>query len=325
MFRNKEWRLYMIWLVGIALITVIGLSFISLLAAAIVAMVMILLIGISIGFTRLRYKEVERLSGYLRQISSGAFSLDVRDNQEGELSILKNEIYKVTQMLSEQSVRLADDKTKLTDALSDISHQLKTPLTSMTVMADLLANPKLPLEKREEFTQSIVIQLERIDWLVSSLLKLSKMDAGTVDFKRERVCVAEIVEAAAAPLLIPMELKNQTFLIDGESDVFFQGDFHWTKEALINLIKNAMEHTEEDGVITVAFSQNIIYTEIMIRDNGAGIHKKELPHIFKRFFKGERSGANSIGIGLAMAHRIVTSQNGAIEVKSKLNEGRYLR
>ncbi|WP_078392546.1 sensor histidine kinase [Shouchella patagoniensis] len=321
MFRNQEWRLYMVGLVGIALCTVIAISFLSFLGATIVAVAMILIIGISIGFTRFRYKEFEKLSSYLRQISSGAFSLDVRDNQEGELSILKNEIYKVTQMLSEQSSRLTNDKTKLTEALSDISHQLKTPLTSMTVMADLLANPKLPSEKREEFTQSIVMQLERIDWLVSSLLKLSKIDAGTVDFKRDQVHVVEMVKAAGAPLLIPMELKNQTFLIDGKSDVVFQGDFHWTKEALINLIKNATEHTDEGGVISISFSQNVIYTEIKIQDNGSGINKNELPHIFKRFFKGERSGANSIGIGLAMAHRIVTSQNGAIEVKSRLNEG----
>ena len=146
----------------------------------------ILLIGCSIGFTRWRYKELEKLSSYLRQISGGDYSLDVRDNYEGELSILKSDIYKVTLMLSEQGSLLRQDKIQLTDAISDISHQLKTPITSMTVMAELLSDVALPTTKRTEFTRNIHIQLQRIDWLVTSLLKLSKIDAGTVQFKKDR-------------------------------------------------------------------------------------------------------------------------------------------
>ena len=143
-----------------------------------------MLIGGSLLFTKWRYREIEKLSVYLREISSGNDTLDVRDNQEGELSILKNDIYKVTRMLSEHRSLLQRDKLQLTDAISDISHQLKTPLTSMTVMADLLSATDLPPAKRTEFTHHIRIQLERIDWLVSSLLKLSKMDAKTIPFKK---------------------------------------------------------------------------------------------------------------------------------------------
>src|SRR5690606_16460644 len=137
--------------------------------------------------TRWRYREIEKLASYLRKVSSGDYTLDVRDNFEGELSILKSDIYKVTRMLSEQRALLQQDKLMLTDAISDISHQLKTPLTSMMVMADLLSDSNLPDEKRTEFTNNIRIQLERIEWLVSSLLKLSKIDAGTAQFKKERV------------------------------------------------------------------------------------------------------------------------------------------
>lgn len=184
MLRNREFRWLLLTMCLISLVATVVASFISLETAWITAVTSALLIGCSVLFTHWRYGEIEKLSGYLRQISSGNYTLDVRDNQEGELSILKNDIYKVTLMLSEQSALLQEDKMKLTNAISDISHQLKTPLTSMTVMADLLSDPDLNVEKRMEFTRKISLQLERIGWLVSSLLKFSKIDAGTIHFKK---------------------------------------------------------------------------------------------------------------------------------------------
>src|SRR5690606_5825601 len=139
------------------------------------------------------------------------------DNNEGELSILKNEMYKVTVMLSEHGALLRRDKIKLTDAISDISHQLKTPLTSMMVMADLLSDAELPAVRRSEFTYNIRVQLERIEWLVSSLLKLSKIDAGTVTFKREPVLVRELIKKALDPVIIPMDIKEQKLVIQGDN------------------------------------------------------------------------------------------------------------
>lgn len=174
MLRNREFRWLLFTMCLISLVATAVATFISLEAVGLIAGTSALLIACSVLFTRWRYGEIEKLSGYLRQISSGNYSLDVRDNQEGELSILKNDIYKVTLMLSEQSAQLQEDKMKLTNAISDISHQLKTPLTSMTVMADLLSDPELQTEKRMEFTRKITIQLERIGWLVSSLLKFSR-------------------------------------------------------------------------------------------------------------------------------------------------------
>lgn len=184
MLRNREFRWLLLTMTTISLLAIIGTAFISSAAMGITAVTSVLLIGCCLLFTRWRYREIEKLSGYLRQISSGNYSLDVRDNQEGELSILKNDIYKVTLMLSEQRLLLQEDKIKLTNAISDISHQLKTPLTSMTVMADLLSDPDLDVEKRIEFTRKISLQLDRIGWLVSSLLKFSKIDAGTIQFKK---------------------------------------------------------------------------------------------------------------------------------------------
>jgi signal transduction histidine kinase len=290
-----------------------------------VLIVSILLIGCSLFFTRWRYREIEKLSGYLRQISSGEYALDVRDNHEGELSILKNDIYKVTIMLSEQGALLQQDKIKLTNAISDISHQLKTPLTSMMMMADLLSDPMLPVAKRTEFTRNIRIQLERIEWLVSSLLKLSKIDAGTVPFKKESIAVKQLIQKALEPVLIPMDIKEQSVSLSGEDSVTFLGDLNWTAEAIINILKNCVEHTPEGGVISISFSENALFTEIVIEDNGKGIPKKDIPYIFKRFYKGKNASEDSIGIGLAMAHSIITSQNGDIDVKSKPGEGTRFR
>ncbi len=280
-----------------------------------------MLISITLIFTHRRYREIEMLSHYLRRISSGDYTLDVRDNEEGELSILKNNIYKVTSMLSEHKSLLQQDKSKLTDAISDISHQLKTPLTSMMVMTDLLSDDELPTAKRDEFTHNLRIQIERIEWLVSSLLKISKIDAGTVQFKKDRINVKNLIQKSIDPVLIPMDIKEQVLSINGEDTTSFLGDLNWSAEAVINILKNCVEHTPDGGVITISFSENALFTELIIADNGKGIPKEDIPYIFKRFYKGKNANTDSIGIGLAIAYSIITSQNGDIEVQSKEGEG----
>ncbi|THG89606.1 histidine kinase [Alkalihalobacillus alcalophilus ATCC 27647 = CGMCC 1.3604] len=256
MFRNKEVRILLIVQMSMAAIAVLFVYFFSVEAAIIVTILSILFIGSYLVFNYWRYDEIKNLSGYLRKINAGHYSLDVRDNQEGELSILKNDIYKVTLRLSEYSSGLEADKQKLTDAISDISHQIKTPLTSMTVMSDLLSNPQLDPVKRKEFTQNIQMQLERMDWLVSSLLKLSKIDAGTIQFKKETINLHKLMNEALKPMLIPMELKEILIEIKGQEGATFSGDFNWTKEALINLIKNAVEHTPIGGKIEIEYLEN---------------------------------------------------------------------
>jgi signal transduction histidine kinase len=321
MLRNREVQILLLVMGSISLTAVVIAAFISPVTAAFVTILSFLLTGTSFVLTKWRYRELEKLSLYLREISNGNDSLDIRDNQEGELSILKNDIYKVTLMLSEHRSLLNRDKIQLTDAISDISHQLKTPLTSMTVMADLLSAPDLPPAKRTEFTRHIRIQLERIDWLVSSLLKLSKMDAKTIQFKKDRIPVKNLIQKALEPVMIPMDIKGQTVSVTGGDDVSFVGDFNWTVEAVINILKNGVEHTPEGGAITITFSENALFTEIVIADNGKGIPKEDLPYIFKRFYKGKNAGEGSIGIGLAMAHSIIASQNGVIDVSCDSGKG----
>lgn len=325
LLRNREVKTLLLAMSSITVAATVVASFVSLLAAVITFIASVLLMGCSLYLTNWRYKEIKKLSGYLRQVSSGDYSLDIRDNQEGELSILKNDIYKVTSMLSEQSSLLQREKLRLTDAIADISHQLKTPLTSMMVIADLLRDVRLPEEKRTEFTRKIRIQLERIEWLVSSLLKLSKIDAGTVVFKKDPVNVKRLIQKAVEPVLIPMDIQEQTLLMDGDEEASFTGDLNWTSEALVNILKNCVEHTPSGGTIDISFTENAMFTEIVITDDGRGIPKEDIPYIFKRFYKGKGASEESVGIGLAMAHSIIANQNGNIEVQSREGKGTRFR
>lgn len=319
--RNHEIKVLCLILGAITVLGAILTAFISKLAALILVIVAVLFAGAFLFVLYWRYREIERLSGYLRQIHAGDDTLDLRDSHEGELSILKSEIYKVTRMLSEQRALLADDKIHLKNAMSDISHQLKTPLTSMTVMADLLENPELPDAKRREFVRRAQNQLERMEWLVTSLLKLSKIDAGTVYFKKDDVNVQELIEKTLEPLHGGIDEKKINLTVYGGRNTAFQGDFQWSIEALVNIIKNCVEHLPERGNLQITFSENTLYTEINVIDDGNGIAKEDLPYIFKRFYKGKNAGDDSVGIGLAMAYTIVKEQNGSLDVRSTQGEG----
>ena len=322
LLRNREIQLFVtvlafFSLAGVLLAAIFG----SAAASWSVFAISIVLIATTGIFTWWRYKEIDKLSNYLQKISNGDYQLDVRDNTEGELSLLKSQIYKVTTRLSEQSSTLHEDKEKLTNAISDISHQLKTPLTSMMVMADLLNDSRLDDDKRTEFTRNLNIQLKRMEWLVSSLLKLSKIDAGTIAFKKEPIMVMKLIKKATEPLLVPMDIKMQQLDIQGDELTTFSGDLNWTTEALINILKNCVEHTAPGGKLSIRYTENVLYTEIIIMDNGSGISKQDLPHIFKRFYKGRNASEESVGIGLAMAYSIITSQQGDIEVRSEPEMG----
>jgi len=321
LLRNKEVKVYVVLLALVILTGTLISCFFDITAGAITFLSLFIMSIISLLFTRWRYKKIAELSQYLKRISSGEYLMDIRDNHEGELSILKSEIYKVTVTLAEQARLLKNDKRFLADSISNISHQLKTPLTSMFVMTDLIRDENLPLDKRIEFTQNINSQLERLQWLVSSLLKLSKIDAGTIEFKKEKVIVKNLIERAVEPLLIPIELKGQTLEIAGSDSVSFIGDFNWSSEAIANIVKNCMEHTPESGKITINYSETSIFTMIEISDNGEGIHKDDLPYIFNRFYKGKNAHSDSIGIGLSMSKSIIENQEGVIEASSNKNTG----
>lgn len=290
--------------------------------SGLIALVMCsLLICLFLLFTYKRYRDLKQLSEYLASVYYGQPSLDIRDNTEGELSILKNDLYKVTLTLSEQSALLLKDKLYLAETLSNISHQLKTPLTSMFMMTDLLSNPELAQDKRELFLSKIMNQLKRIEWLVSALLKLSKIDAQAVTFKQESVLVQDLLRQAIEPLQIPLEVKRQHLLLSGADTTQILADKSWTAEALLNIIKNCIEHTPVDGEIRIACTDTPLYTQIIISDNGEGIAPEDVPHIFERFYKGKNAGPDSVGIGLAMTKTILQSQNADVYLDSQLGQG----
>lgn len=316
MLRNREAAL---WLAGSAagtlLCTLVGLLF-SLEAGLCALAAGCMTLGAGVLFTHWRYEEIRRLSEALRRICAGDTRLDLRSYAEGELSILHSELYKVTRMLTEQREELCREKTRLADGISDISHQLKTPMTSLSVMTDLLEREDLTEQRRREFIQSLRSQLERMEWLLSALLKLSRIDAGAVQFARSPVRVQELVEAAARPLQIPMDIRNQRLVLQGEPGATLRGDFAWSREALVNILKNCVEHTPEGGQVQVCWSENPLYTELVVTDTGPGIPREELPHIFRRFYRGKNAQADSVGIGLALARSILTGQGGDLTAES---------
>ena len=270
---------------------------------------------INLYFYKKEDKRLNDISNYINNILNNDYSLDIREYDEDSISALKNYIYKITIKLRNMSEYSQKEKEYLEVALSDISHQLKTPLTSIMVMNELLENKNLEESKRKECQQKSKQQLEKIQWLITSLLKISQIDSGTIKLKKENVDAKVLIDKTLEPLIIQIEAKSITLVKDIEEKLEIICDENWTVEALINVIKNAYEHTEKEGTIKITVQGNPIYNEIKIEDSGSGIKEEDINHIFERFYKG-KSNKESIGIGLNMSKTIIEKQNGTIEVQS---------
>lgn len=279
-----------------------------------------LLLLISIKSIYSRYKKIYELSADVDRILHGNnTNLSLDKYQEGELAVLQSEIHKMTLRLREQRQQLQEDKRYLANALADISHQVRTPLTSINLLVDLLSEPDITDERRMKLTHELIALLSRIDWLITTLLKISKLDAGTVQFKPETISLHELTCKATEPLLIPIEIREQDLYVEANGD--FTGDVSWTMEAISNIVKNCMEHTPNGGEIRIAASENLLFTEIIISDSGTGISKEDLPHIFDRFYKSKNAGDKNFGIGLSLARMIITNQNGMIKAENNATKG----
>ncbi len=271
----------------------------------------LLFLAIHFRTEQLRYRRIARLSADLDLLLQKGVPLPIQAYSEGELSILASQIQKVTRQLLESREALCADKALLADSLADISHQLRTPLTAMNLTAVMLNAEELTAERRGELTLELRTLLSRVDWLVESLLKLSKLDAGMVTMEKRKVLVSDLIGRAAAPLSIPMDLRDQRLLVNCRQEQFL-GDVIWSAEALGNLLKNCMEHTPEGGCITVTAEETALYTQITVEDTGHGFDSSDIPRLFERFYKGSNASENSYGIGLALAKNIITAQNGTI-------------
>ena len=267
----------------------------------------------------IRYERIRRLSEQIDNILHNGYSMQFADNIEGELSVLENEVHKALLRLTDSENRLVKDKQGLENSIADISHQLRTPLTSINLITERISDSTISEEKRRELVFELKMLLKRLEWLVEALLKISRIDSDTVEFRKDRIKVSEIVNKAYEPLSIPMELKDIVFRVEvGEEDII--GDLIWNSEALGNILKNCMEHTPSGGTISINVNDTAVYTEIIIKDTGKGILKEDIPHIFERFYRGSDASENSFGIGLALARMIVKAQNGTIKA-SNYKEG----
>ena len=262
----------------------------------------------------IHYRRINDISSEIDKVLHGNDEMLWECDSEGELAILRSEIYKMTVRLREQSQNLRSDKAALADALADISHQIRTPLTSINIVVTMLAKDDLPAERRRRLLMELQELLSRIDWLITALLKMSKLGAGSVEFRSDELRLEEVIESASRPFIIPAEVRGQE--IRTEAEGCFTGDLQWTCEALGNIIKNCTEHTPEGGVISIRATENPLYSEIVISDTGSGISEEDLPHIFERFYKGSDSGDKSFGIGLALARMIISAQNGTVKAEN---------
>ena len=319
LLRNKEIAASLLIYAGVSVAAVVGALFMGGGFALFVLAVCVLFIAVFLITGYRRYRNLSQLSTELDRILHGNENIDLERYSEGELSILQSEIYKMTVTLKEQSQKLREDKIFLANAIADISHQIRTPLTSMNITLSLLAEADISEERRQELIRELYGLLSGIDKLINMLLKMSRLDAGAVQFKEDNISMNELIKTAVKPLLVSLELKGQSLELEAEGE--FHGDTAWTCEAIGNIVKNCVEHTPDGGKIRIAASENALYSEIVISDNGNGIDKEDLPNIFKRFYKGKSSGADSFGIGLALAKMIVTGQNGVVKAENGMKGG----
>ena len=298
-------------------------SFIHSLFINLIFMVLISLIFfVIILFNRKKEKkELNEIVEYIKDINKGNYDLKLTNNKESMYSILKNEIYTTTVMLKEKAENELKDKLSVKDSLTNISHQLKTPLTSISLLVDNLCDNNVSPEIQKGFLEDIKFQVKNINYLIIQLLKLSKFDANVVVFKKENINVKNIIFEVLKYVDPLIDLKNINIHVNGKNNVSFIGDYQWEFEALSNIIKNCIDYIPDNKNIYIEFKENNFYTQIEIIDEGLGIAPSEVNHIFERFYKGKNSSNNSFGIGLALAKEIILKDNGKIIVSSKLDKG----
>lgn len=267
----------------------------------------------------IRYRKISDLAENVNKVLHGDNSISFDSYAEGELCILHSEIYKMTVRLREQQQTLLKDKIYLADSIADISHQIRTPLTSINLLVQRLSSQELSEDRRQQLVRELYELLSKIDWLITTLLKISRLDTGTVRFKQEHTQIKTLIEKSCAPLMIPLELRDQILSLNCEG--YFYGDISWTCEAIGNIVKNCMEHTPKGGIIEISGLENALFTQIIIMDSGTGIAQEDMPHIFERFYKGKDSDNKSFGVGLALARMIITGQNGTVKAENNPQGG----
>ena len=279
-------------------------------------------LGIYLIYVITQEKKIAEINEYIKQINNKNYILKIEENNNGELSKLRNELYKTTVLLKETAEISEKEKENLSTAIADISHQLKTPLTSIKIMLDNIQDdPDMEKEVREDFLREISKQIDWISSLVVSLLKIAKFDAGTIKMENNEINAKNLIDNIISNLAILMELKNIEIITNVDEKATFIADYKWQQEALTNILKNAIEHSKQNSRIYITVENTNLFLKIIIKDEGSGIDKEDLKHIFQRFYKTKNSSENSIGIGLPLAKAIIEQSNGYIKVETKYGEG----
>lgn len=279
-------------------------------------------LGIYLIYVITQEKKIAEINEYIKQINNKNYILKIEENDNGELSKLRNELYKTTVLLKETAEISEKEKENLSTAIADISHQLKTPLTSIRIMLDNIQdNPDMEKAVRDDFLADISKQIDWISSLVVSLLKIAKFDAGTIKMENNEINAKNLIDNIVSNLAILIELKNIEIITNVDEKATFIADYKWQQEALTNILKNAIEHSKQNSRIYITVENTSLFLKIIIKDEGSGIDKEDLKHIFQRFYKTKNSSENSIGIGLPLAKAIIEQSNGYIKVETKYGEG----
>lgn len=295
-------------------------------SASIIGVMSVLFIICFCMYLRRRKKDIFELQDYMDKISRGNYELEINDNSEDELSSLKNSLYKIMVYMKEQADSARIKKVMLAQSVSDISHQLKTPLTSTQVLLDNLNdNPDMDYSTRKKFIYEALNQVNGMSWMIVSMLKLSRIDAGVVEFNNENISINKIIEEAVGNLEVIAEIKNVNIEknIDNrnedelnKSDIYIKGDYNWNREALQNIIKNAIEHSNDKGTVKINITDNDVYTAVYITNRGEKLSDKQQKQIFERYYSEAKYEDNSMGIGLPLAKAVIEKQGGYISVES---------
>lgn len=279
-------------------------------------------LSIFMRYVLIQEKELKEINEYIKEVNNKNYSLKIEDNKDGELSRLRNELYKTTVILREAAENSEEEKEKLSIAIADISHQLKMPLTSIRIMLDNISdNPDMPQEIREDFIQDISKQVEHMSSLVISLLKIAKFDAGTIKMENEEIDAKKLIDSVINNLAILIEIKEIEVITKIDEKAIFIADYKWQQEALTNILKNAIEHSQPKSNIYIIVENTSIFLKIKIKDEGQGIEQKDLKHIFERFYRAKNCNEDSIGIGLSLAKTIIEQNNGYIKATSEVGKG----
>lgn len=273
-------------------------------------------------FLRKRDRLYQRAEGIIQQYIAGDFSCHLPQTSEGVVYQMFSSMDQLATILQARGETQQKEKDFLKSTISDISHQLKTPLAALTLYQEIIAGEPENRDTVKEFSAKMGVSLKRIKQLIEAMLKITRLDAGGIVFDIQKNPVYEVVSHGINELKVRAKRENKKIILEGDRDQTVPCDLEWTGEAIGNIVKNALDHTDSGGIVHIMWAQSPAMVRIQIKDNGSGILPEDIHHIFKRFYRSKKSlDTQGVGLGLPLAKAIVEGQKGVISAKSELGEG----